>query len=107
MHLHPDPTPITESDTDIAAAVATVPPVPLLAAVAALTGDLTLLRDDLRPDVGSFDPDAGLGPDQIAAAHELAAKALAAYRDAGSIPAPDPDPGELRRILEFLAGGPV
>ena len=36
--------------------------------VAALTGDRSVLRDDLAPDVGSFDPDAGLGPDQIAAA---------------------------------------
>ena len=103
----PNPLPITESDAEIAAAIAAVQPIPLLAAVAALTGDLSVLRDDLRPDVGSFDPDAGLGPDQIAAARTLAAAALAAYRDAGSVARPDPDPADLRRIIEFVAGGPL
>ena len=107
MRLHPDPIPITESDEEIAAAIAAVAPVPLLAAVAALTGDLSVLRDDLRPDVGSFDPDAGLGPDQIEAARALAGAALAAYRDAGSVAAPQPDPADLRRIIEFMAGGPI
>jgi 4-hydroxyacetophenone monooxygenase len=107
MRLHPEPQPVTATDEEIRAAVAEVQPVPLLAAVAALTGDLTVLRDDLRPDVGSFDPDAGLGPDQLATARDVAAAALARYRDAGSMPAPSPDPGDLRRILEFLAGGPV
>ncbi len=107
MRLHPEPKPVTATDDEIRAAVAEVQPVPLLAAVAALTGDLTVLRDDLRPDVGSFDPDAGLGPDQLADAREVAAAALARYRDAGSIPAPSPGASDLRRILEFLAGGPV
>jgi 4-hydroxyacetophenone monooxygenase len=107
MRLHPDPIPITESDAEIDAAIAAVAPIPLLAAVAALTGDLSVLRDDLAPDVGSFDPDAGLGPDQIAAARALAGEALAAFRDAGSPTVPHPDPADVRRIIEFLAGGPV
>jgi 4-hydroxyacetophenone monooxygenase len=107
MRLAPDPAVISASDDEIRAAVADVQPVPLLAALAALTGDLSVLRDDLKPDGGSFDPEAGLGPDQIAAARELAVATLVRYRDAGSVPAPVPGGAELRRILEFLAGGPV
>jgi 4-hydroxyacetophenone monooxygenase len=107
MRLHPEPAPITESDDEIAAAVADVQPTPLLAAVAALTGDLSLLRDDLRPDTGSFDPNAGLTEEQLAASRAAAVAAIAAYRDAGCPPPPALDAASLRRILEFLAGGPM
>src|SRR3954467_8469339 len=107
MRLQSEPTRIIESDAEIAEAVADVTPTPLLAAVAALTGDLSVLRDDLLPDTGSFDPNAGLSEEQIAAARAVAVEALVAFRDAGSVPAPSPGPEALRRILEFVAGGPV
>jgi 4-hydroxyacetophenone monooxygenase len=107
MQLHPVPLPIGASDELIAAAVADVAPTPLLAAIAALTGDLSLLRDDLRPDTGSFDPNAGLSEEQLEASRALAVAALGTFRDAGCTPAPPPSPEALRRILEFLAGGPV
>jgi 4-hydroxyacetophenone monooxygenase len=107
MHLHSARAPITETDDEIRAALADVAPIPLLTAVAALTGDRSLLRDELRPDVGSFDPTAGLSPEREAEARELAAAALGRYRDGGSVPAPPPDADDRRAILEFLAGGPV
>jgi 4-hydroxyacetophenone monooxygenase len=49
----------------------------LLPAVAQLTGDLTLLREDLRPDPDqAMDPNAGLSPEQVEQARELAYEAL-------------------------------
>jgi 4-hydroxyacetophenone monooxygenase len=79
---------------------------PLLAAVTHLTGDLSLLRDDLRPDPSNvLEPDGGLSPDQVAEARALAVDALARYRDAGSEPAPSPDPGSLRTMIDYLVGG--
>ena len=93
MRLHPEPQPITATDEEIRAAVADVQPVPLLAAVAALTGDLSVLRDDLRPDVGSFDPDAGLGPDQLAAARDARGGGARPLPGRGERPGPDPAAG--------------
>ncbi len=107
MHLNPETLPITEDDVAIRAALEAVEPVPLLAAVAAFTGDLSILRDDLRPDAASFDPTAGLSPEQLTTARDLAAIALARVRDEGSVPNVTLRPNDLRRILEFLAGGEV
>ena len=49
-------------------------------------------------------PDAGLSPEQVAEARDLAAAALASYRDAGSPPPPALAPDELSELFEFLAG---
>lgn len=108
MRFDPEPRPIVASDAEIEAALAEVETPPLLAAVACLTGDVTLLRDDLRPTAStSFDPTAGISPEQAATARRLAADALGRYRDGGSVPAPPPDEETIRRMFEFLAGGPV
>jgi 4-hydroxyacetophenone monooxygenase len=97
--------PITEGDEEIRAALEQVEVAPLLAAVAHLTGDLDLLRDDLRPDPDrSLEPDGGLTPAAVEAAREVIVGALARYRDAGCPPAPEPDPAALRRIMAFLVG---
>jgi len=79
---------------------------PLLPALAYITGDLTLLRDELRPNpllVGL--PQGGLTEEQQAAARELALEALARWRDAGCVAAPAPSDEQLLRIMEYAVGG--
>lgn len=102
------PEPIADADEAIHAGVADAAPAPLLAAVAHLTGDLSLLRDELRPDLSrALEPDAGYSADQLALARRLAAEALIRHRDSGREPAAGLRPGELRRLVEFVAGGAV
>src|SRR5215210_2459173 len=98
--------PITETDEQIRAAVAEAEIPPLLPALAYLTGDLSLLRDNLRPDpmlIGM--PQGGLTDEQQAEARELAVRALIDYRDNGCRPAPIPSDDVLLRIMEFSVGG--
>ncbi len=98
--------PITASDDEIRAALSQAEIPPLLPALAYLTGDLTLLRDELRPNpmLGAM-PQGGLGEDQQATAREIALETLTRYRDGGSKPAPPPSDEDLLRIMEFAVGG--
>src|SRR6478672_10998425 len=73
---------------------------PLLATVAYLTGDLSLLRPDLRPDpMRMLEPDAGIEPEQQAEALALAFDARTRWRDAGRPPAPAPTAEALTTML--------
>ena len=73
MRLNPSAIPITESNEAIRAAIAEIETPPLLAAVACLTGDLSILRADLAPSASeSFDPTAGISPEMAANAREIA-----------------------------------
>ena len=81
----------------------------LLIALAQATGDLSLLRDELRPDPRLLqDPHGGLSAEQRATARELAALALERLHER---PTPEPngtaDDDRLRRLLAFLVGEPV
>jgi 4-hydroxyacetophenone monooxygenase len=106
MELHHAPEPITEDDDAIAAALAEAELVPMLATVAQVTGDLGLLRDDLRPDpMRMLEPDAGITPEQRAEGCRIATAALAALRDAGGGFAPTPSDDGLRRLVDFVTGG--
>jgi 4-hydroxyacetophenone monooxygenase len=97
---------ITASDDEIAAALAEAEIPPLLPALAYLTGDLSLLRDDLRPDPMLLAlPQGGLTEDALATARQLALDTLIAFRDGGSQPAPLPTDADLLRIMEFAVGG--
>jgi 4-hydroxyacetophenone monooxygenase len=108
VRFHIEPEPITDDDEAIRAGVCDAPVPPLLASVAHLTGDLSVLRDELRPDLTKvLAPDNGYAPEQLAAARDVAAEALIRFRDSGSDPAPPPDDDTLRRLVEFVAGGPV
>jgi len=108
VRLNVTPEPITLDDDAIRAAVDQATPAPLLAAVAQITGDLSLLRDDLRPDpTNMLDPLGGLTETQIAEVRALAAGALIAFRDRGSRRASVPEGEALERIVEYVAGGPV
>ena len=93
------------SDDDIRAAVEAADVLALLPALAHLTGDLSILRDDLRPDPAMLiQPDAGYTPDQLQAARDLAREALIRHRDAGAPAAPPLSPDALRQAIAFLVG---
>jgi 4-hydroxyacetophenone monooxygenase len=78
----------------------------LLPALAHITGDLSLLRDELRIDPARMIEDqGGLSEEQIAGARAVALEALIRFRDGGSVCAPLPTGDDLRRILEYMAGG--
>jgi 4-hydroxyacetophenone monooxygenase len=97
---------IDATDAELRAALADAEVPPLLPALAYLTGDLTLLREDLRVDpllVGM--PQGGLTDEQQAAARDLAFEVLVAHRDAGCPAAPAPSDDDLLRILEHTVGG--
>jgi 4-hydroxyacetophenone monooxygenase len=98
--------PLTDDDETIRARVVGVPIAPLLAAVAHLTGDLALLRNDLRPDLAKvmlFDD--GYSSEQVEQARRLAADALIRFRDGGCHAAPAPGREHLRALVEFVTGG--
>jgi 4-hydroxyacetophenone monooxygenase len=98
--------PITETDDEIRRALADAEVPPLLPALAYLTGDLTLLREEVRPDpLLNGMPQGGLTDEQQALARAVALEALGRYRDGGCVPAPSPSDDVLLRIMEFAVGG--
>src|SRR5207245_5537914 len=98
--------PIVESDAAIRAALEEAEVPPLLPALAYLTGDLSLLREGLRPDPLLLGlPQSGLTEAQLAEARELALETLIRFRDGGCRPAQPPSEAELLQIMEFAVGG--
>jgi 4-hydroxyacetophenone monooxygenase len=97
---------ITADDRAIAEALAVADLPALLPALALATGDLSLLRDDLRMDPTLLlQEQGGLTPDQQADIRTLALDVLTHFRDAGSRPAPHPRSEVLHAVAEYLAGG--
>ena len=108
MRFQLQPEPVDATDDEILASLTDAPVPPLLAAVAHLTGDLSIIRDDLRPDLTKvLEPDAGYSAEQLEEARSLAAAALIRHRDAGSPKPPPLGDDELRRIVEFVSGAPI
>ena len=98
--------PITESDEQLRTILEQAELPPLLPALAYVTGDLSLLRDDLRPDALLFAmPQGGLTEEQQAAVRELALETLVAFRGGGCKPAPVPSERDVLRIMEYAVGG--
>jgi 4-hydroxyacetophenone monooxygenase len=104
---------VTGFDERFDAALASAELYPLLCAVAHLTGDLSLLREDLALDQSQLlVPDHGLTPEQEAEARRLAGDAVRAHIRAGtpfeSFPthtiAPPLSPEDCRQIFDFLVG---
>ena len=91
MRFDVAPEPLTADDATIRAALEGADVAPLLVAVAQLTGDHDLLVEDLRPDqTRLLEPEAGITPEEMARGRDLAAAALARYRDAGVGAGADP-----------------
>ena len=98
--------PITETDAQVAAALQHAELAPLLPSLAYLTGDMSLLRDDLRPDPLMLNlPFSGFTEEQQAEIRSLAVAALSRYRDGGCVPAAAPGDAQLLQMLEFTVGG--
>jgi 4-hydroxyacetophenone monooxygenase len=97
--------PITATDDEIREALEAAALPPLLAALAYLTGDLSLLRQDLQADplLASM-PQGGLTDEQQAAIRSIALDVLIRFRDGGSQPAPAPTDADLLRIMEYAVG---
>ncbi|WP_395106275.1 NAD(P)-binding domain-containing protein [Actinomadura sp. SCN-SB] len=80
----------------------------LLPALAQVTGDLSILREELRPSVVStplgVEPQGGLSQEAQEQARRLAASTLRSWAGRGR-PSPEP-PSEagLRRMMEFITG---
>jgi 4-hydroxyacetophenone monooxygenase len=95
-------------DTALAGAVAGAELPALLPALAQLTGDLTLVADELRPPLrlrtDLVEPQGGMSDEAQADARRRALAALRAWRFAGLVPAPPPDRRTLRRLMRFVAG---
>jgi 4-hydroxyacetophenone monooxygenase len=102
-------TPLTEDEQTIRRMVADAELPPLLAALAHLTGDMTLIRPEFRPPLRSLEaaiePQGGMTPEIQAAAREAAVAALVAYRDGGCRPTGTRTPEEIHELMKFLTGG--
>jgi 4-hydroxyacetophenone monooxygenase len=99
--------PITASDDEIRAALAQAELPPLLAALVHLTGDASLLRDDLRLDpLLMGEPQGGWSEAQQQTVRDLALEILRRHRDAGSPEPAVPSGDLLARIMAFTTGAP-
>ena len=99
--------PITADDEAILAALehANVPA--LLVALAQHTGDLSLLRGEIRPRPVWGDAQMGLTEAQQGQVRSRAREILAACRDGILRPAPAPAPDQLHEMASFLVGQAV
>jgi 4-hydroxyacetophenone monooxygenase len=98
--------PFSESDDELRAILSHAVLPPLLPALAYATGDMSLLRAELRPDALLVNlPGSGLTDEQAAAIRKLALEALIRFRDGGCRPAPVPSDHDVLRIMEFAVGG--
>ena len=97
---------ITESDEEIRHYLAEAEVPPLLPALAYVTGDLSLLRAEFRPNpLLLLMPQGGLTEAQQAGARALALETIIRYRDNGCRPAPPPSDDDLLQIMEYCVGG--
>ncbi len=98
--------PITATDDELREALAVADLPALLPTLAHITGDLGLLREELRIDPSLMgDDQGGLTPEQQEAIRAPALETLIRFRDGGSVAAPMPTGPDLKRLLEFMAGG--
>ncbi len=96
------------TDEVILSALAEAEIPPLLPALAALTGDLTLLDPTLAPDrEGLRQPQGGLTPEQQEASRARAFDAIVAWRDSGCPTPAELDDRDLCRLMEFTVGESV
>lgn len=98
--------PLAATDAEIAAAIAEAGLLPLVMSSVHMTGRLDLLRSlpaTLRPQF-SGDASGSVPEEQAAAARERVAEAVRAWRDAGCPKPHRPSAGEIREMIDVLAG---
>ncbi|WP_394160841.1 flavin-containing monooxygenase [Galactobacter valiniphilus] len=101
--------PIEADDATLERIVAGAELPPLLVALASVTGDFSILREDLRPPQPLMDtvgfPHGGMSPEQIATARELALAALKRVRDEGLTSARLLSEEEAHLVTDFVTNG--
>lgn len=104
----PDLAPLPSDDQPIIDALTQAEHPALLAAIAHVTGDLSVLRPELRPDPAKLrEPNCGYTSEQVALASDLALDGLRRLRDQqGGVPA-RPDDLAVHTIMQWLAGQDV
>ena len=100
--------PITDDDATIRAALEDAFLPALLPALAHATGDLSILRDDLRPrTLTPGVPQAGLPPEAQAEARELALAAIRRLRDGDVAPDAHTLVEDVRRTVAWMTDSPA
>jgi 4-hydroxyacetophenone monooxygenase len=95
-------------DTALLDALSGAELVSLLAAVAHITGNLGVLRPELRPDPARLrEPQTGYTPEQIALAESVIAEALRHFRVVQGQRPVELDQDNLRRIMNFCVGSTI
>lgn len=98
------PAPIFENDATLEAALEAAHIPSLMTALVHLTGDMSLLRGDIQPEVAFLgDANAGITAEQQQSIREIALNALKKYRDNPTLPAP-PSQADIQEMLTFLIG---
>ncbi|MEA3054940.1 MAG: 4-hydroxyacetophenone monooxygenase [Actinomycetota bacterium] len=98
--------PITCSDEELRTILDEAELPPMLPALAYATGDMSLLRENLRPDPLLFAmPQGGLTDEQQAEVRAIAFEVLTRFRDGGCEVAPTPAEADVVRIMEYAVGG--
>ena len=89
---------LLDDDIALASAIAGAELPALLPALAHLTGDMSLVADELRPPLrlrpDLVEPQGGMSEEAQELGRRRALAALQAFRDRGAVPAPDPDDAE-------------
>ena len=98
--------PVTQNNTAIAAALEDADIPSLMLALVHMTGDLSILRGDIKPLMEFLNPDDGLTDEQRARVRTLALDVLARHRDDPQ-PFYQPTPDDLREMMAFLVGGEI
>lgn len=100
--------PIREDDDALRAALAEAHIPSLMVALVHLTGDVSHLRGDIRPQMTFLgDAQGDIPEEQQSRVREMALEALRAYRDGdGELP-PPPAAETVREMIEFLVGHEV
>ncbi|MGE5596279.1 MAG: flavin-containing monooxygenase [Hyphomicrobiales bacterium] len=97
--------PITASDEEIAKALEDAFLPALLPALAQATGNIDLLREDLRPvGVALGVEQGGMTPQAQVEARALALEAIKSLRDGAAAGSRELTPGDLRRITGWMTG---
>ena len=100
--------PIPTDDQAIRRALADAHLPSLLPALAQITGDHSLLREDLMPDtIVAAAEQGGLSREAQARVRELALETLIAWRDRGGIVSPRPSPEGVRGMMDYMLGTQV